>query len=564
MFRCFVATAIVAAILLGASSEAAQRITLRSGTVLIGDVAMVDGSLQVAVAGSDGQAGTIIVPFDQVATVTPVDTPQPGQARRLLMVALEAKILDRKTQTSGLLREAYRLAPEDPQIAFWYATSLEEDGYGTLADHVVSRHRQAVLAEYPGAADDLFKRIAERVEMERLPEPLIEKIYALDAAAETVDTLTSDRVPTHCYFRLLDQAGAPLPKDAYRVTCNGANQELSEFDDGYFLFSFGRYRNNRDPGVELHVARIGYEPKVFDITASARKVQNAGTFVVKKYAARDKRSVAVRLTDLEDDPIVGGRLTVRPKSTRHRSETTLQLQTDENGLAKPMLGPGEYTVDVSMPGFLTRSEVFVVPPTESKGGNPDDVDSDTAGLLATIREKRVILYKRIDYRLRVVWQSEGATPGSAVTEGETVLDTSTTHHNHHESTLNWLRVMQVESEVGLAVAPQYPYQPGGGGWIRVRPAVDDLAGSQKAFSEIDLDGVARLRSDWRRPPLLQKAAASHPQAPKPVVCRTGDCFVGEVSHVDHRYGSGRVMTVRFKVFAETASAPTPANPIGAG
>src|SRR5712675_1170375 len=55
----------------------------------------------------------------------------------------------------GLLAEAKRLAPDDPSVAYWCASTLVDAGYGKAANEVFTPRREAIAKAYPGLADQL-------------------------------------------------------------------------------------------------------------------------------------------------------------------------------------------------------------------------------------------------------------------------------------------------------------------------------------------------------------------------------------------------------------------------
>ena len=83
----------------------------------------------------------------------------------------------------GLLAEAKRLAPDDPSVAYWCASTLVDAGYGKAANEVFAPRRDAIAKAYPGMAEQLAARIKRRADMERMPMELVKRIDELNATA---------------------------------------------------------------------------------------------------------------------------------------------------------------------------------------------------------------------------------------------------------------------------------------------------------------------------------------------------------------------------------------------
>ena len=223
---------------LGAAARPAfaqQEVRLKSGGVLLGS-ATIDGDHAIIQVGDS----TIRVPLANVAEVSAVTKADEPQPRRMLLTALEARILsDADKEVVGILAEASRLSPEDPQIAFWYATSLVDAGYGKAAQETLQSNLAAIRKAYPGAADQLASRIEQRLAVEKLPIDLVQRLDHLAAHGRQRESAGSrDQRACYAVFRVVDQRGAPVEVTRNSIQVNGNDEQLEAFTDGYYLLSF--------------------------------------------------------------------------------------------------------------------------------------------------------------------------------------------------------------------------------------------------------------------------------------------------------------------------------------
>ena len=114
MFRHVCMLSIVLNLLLLPGVEAAQQVTLNSGTRIIGEVELQGQTVAIKIDDRE-----LTVPLSDVDLIAPVDTTaglrSPGQ---LLLIALESRIHHGSNEgLVGLLAEAQRQAPEDARIA---------------------------------------------------------------------------------------------------------------------------------------------------------------------------------------------------------------------------------------------------------------------------------------------------------------------------------------------------------------------------------------------------------------------------------------------------------------
>lgn len=145
---------------------AEQEVTLKSGATFIGNVT-IDGDAVVV----EIDDAPLRVPLAEVAAIAPLDSGHKQQARRLLMAALEARLMNNSgNEALGLLAEAARLDPDDPRIAYWYARSLVDAGFGKAAGEVLESRREEIAKTYPGMSDQLAAQIKGRLELEKMRE----------------------------------------------------------------------------------------------------------------------------------------------------------------------------------------------------------------------------------------------------------------------------------------------------------------------------------------------------------------------------------------------------------
>ena len=193
---------------LAATAHGEQQVKLQNGATLIGNVSMEGANLVVDIDGAK-----IEVPFKDVAAVTSAKAGGSNQAEQLLFKGLEAQLLSEgEKKELGLLAEAYRLAPENPHVAFWYARSLANAGNGKAASEVFEPRREAIVAAYPGIADRLASQIEQRLIYEKLPAPLLKRLDEIAAAAEHANPIGAEKTAYAAYFRLVDQADEPIEK----------------------------------------------------------------------------------------------------------------------------------------------------------------------------------------------------------------------------------------------------------------------------------------------------------------------------------------------------------------
>ncbi|TWT77692.1 hypothetical protein Pla123a_14880 [Posidoniimonas polymericola] len=164
--RSVVACLLLSTAVLTAPTAAEEIITLRSGATLQG-VATMDGEDVVVTVGES----VLRTPFTSVASIhsgasgqqalglanAPAEAPA-DRGTELLVRALEAK-LQAAGSALGLLTEAYQISPDDPRVAYWYASELIASGHGGTANEVMKRHGKSIARAYPAFSQDLDERL---------------------------------------------------------------------------------------------------------------------------------------------------------------------------------------------------------------------------------------------------------------------------------------------------------------------------------------------------------------------------------------------------------------------
>ena len=356
----FVLQLMTACSVLAASSLAVaqQEVRLKSGGVLLG-TATIDGEHAVVQVGD----ATMRVPLANVAEIAAVAKPDVPQPRRLLMTALEAKILSgADKEVVGILADASRLSPEDPQIAFWHATSLLDAGYGQAAHDVLQANLATVRQAYPGAADRLASRISQRIAIEKLPRELVQRMDLIaERGRERRSGSDDDQQPLYTIFRVVDQRGQPVIIERQSIQVSGNDEQLEAFPEGYYLFSYLHYRNNRRQPCRLTISDFGVQQKTTELRVSDSVYASPQEIQAHRFDDGDKRQVKVRVTDREGEPIPEARVTLSAVMGQGgRGEQEVSFQADNEGVVTIKAFPGSYQMQVNRNGFLTVHQTLDV------------------------------------------------------------------------------------------------------------------------------------------------------------------------------------------------------------
>lgn len=545
------------------------QVTLKSGASLVGNASMDGKDVVVKIDDSE-----LRVPLTEVEAITSVDAGPERQARRLLLTALELRVDkgDGGNDIIGLLSEAARLAPDDPQIAFWYASSLADAGYGQAANDILSKKQEAIAAVYPGLAEKLAARIKQRMALEMLPPTLLARLDELNASPSK-GAATNDLQHLAVMFRLVDQHKQPIERSAFHIySNNGQDDNLEVFDDGYYLFTFKRHRGNQPQPTKLDIVRPGLEAKSFELPESTSSVRDAGELVAKRYEEAEKVAVRVNVTDGNRKPIVGARVTFHPTSPRGGGgDQSVPVQTDAEGWAEAVLFPMSYNFNVHAEGFNQFSGQVELKP----GG-------DTV-------EQSHQLYRLIEATIRLAWEASGVQGGEKTSGDATIhVGTPGSQPHHGNDPASWLRAEQRGDKLSLQFIDQFfgyggPFGQLPEGWVRVIDEQADLNATEKestgsdasksdsdeakpeddaadaaadaidldAFNKLELEKVDEFKAKLPQPRMMVGGEQHGPRPPILLEAQTGKIYVGRLQHRDPR--NGQPVQLAFKVFVEEMS-----------
>ena len=511
---------------------AAEQVTLKSGTRLIGIVSVADKTVTVKIGDS-----VVTVPMSDVDLIGPVGTDAQQTPQRLLMIALESR-LQRGTGEGqvGLLAEAYRQDQDDARIAYWYAQNLLDAGFGSAAQKILEEKRDAIEETYPGMADRLVDQIQERIGLENLPARLITRLDRLNKAIPNAP-LNSDRLPMFVRFRVIDQNGKPIDKSAIRIDCNGQDERLEGFDGGYFLFTYNSYRNNDESNCRLHVNWPGLEPKEFELRPAADHVEDAGELVVTRFDEKSKMPFKVVVVDRNDKLISGATVTLRPEVRNDNRSPETTARTDDKGRAEILAFPMNYSYTVAAKGF------------KSEGGAVE-LKSDSK----EHEEQRVELYPVMSGSVRLAWTTTGLQGDGAVTNGEATLPFGEGENpmRYGPDSVTFLRPQQVKDRLTLQSGPPYfgPMMGGASSWVRRVPQELLKNSPQEYFAGIDLKKIDALQDEFEQ---VESERTNGPSQYTPLAfaAKQGEVFVGKVPGRDMR--NGQPTLVSFKVYVEKVS-----------
>ena len=454
-------------------TSAEQQVTLRNGTTLVGSVKMDGANLVIEFDGSKVQ-----VPFQDVATVSTAGADNTNQAQRLLLRGLEAELLsDGDNKELGLLAEAHRLAPKDPHVAFWYARGLANSGYGKGASEVFEPQRAAIIAAYPGIADRLSSQIEERLAIEKLPAPLIKRLDQIAEAAKNAGAIAAEKQAYAAYFRLVDQANEPIERSAFQINCNGEDENLESYSDGYFLFTFFRSNHFGANPCQLEISQPGLVSKTFSFQGGTQAAENVGDLRVTRLSDADRQPVVVKVVDASGKPLAGAAVTCNLLSGSGGRAGMLPATTNADGEAKLTLFPNKYYCQVTLKDYCTVSQPIEV---ASNAAEPTKVEAK--------------LYLSITATIKVVWRAKlSVHPGmpqfgnDAVTTGE--FEQHVGSGGRGAAPVGglfgpaWVQLVQTGNEVQLQFQEQpmgFPNPQGGSSWVgRLDRGAEDETKAQR-------------------------------------------------------------------------------------
>ncbi|WP_428306123.1 carboxypeptidase-like regulatory domain-containing protein [Lacipirellula sp.] len=346
--------ALVALSVIATPASAQQEVRLKSGGVLLGS-ATIDGEHAIVLVGDS----TLKVPLANVAEISAVAKADQPQPRRMLLTALESRILNGASkEVVGILAEASRLSPEDPQIAFWYATSLLDAGYGKAAHEALQSNLAAIRKAYPGAADQLASRVEQRLAIEKLPGDLVQRLDHLAAHGRQRESGGSrDQRACYAVFRVVDQRGAPVQVTRQAIQASGNDEQLEPFSGGYYLFSFFQYSNNHHEPCLLNIRDIGVRQETLQLRIGESAYRLPQEIAVHRFDESDKRQLLVKAVGRDGKPLKGARVVLTPLSSNGNvSDQELDFKANAKGEASVQAFPGSYQVRVERPGFVSVAE----------------------------------------------------------------------------------------------------------------------------------------------------------------------------------------------------------------
>jgi hypothetical protein len=524
-------------------ASAEQEVILKSGTRLIGAVTIDAGDVLVQMADDK-----VRVSLNQVATIAAADSSPERQAQRLLFAALEARVTGgASNDVVALLAEAKRLAPEDPSVAYWCASTLVDAGFGKAANEVFTPRRDAIAKSYPGLVDQLAERIKRRANMEKMPSELVKRMDEINATAPKQST-TNDKRQLYVMFRVIDQNKQPIDASAFRIESRGEEENLESYDDGYFVLTFARNRYNRDEGSRLDVVQAGLEQKGFQFSAAPNRLADAGEFVVKRLDEKSKQPYRVQVTDAAGKPVSNAKVSLQITTQQGRSNEAASTTTDLDGRAELSVFPMKYTYSISATGFNYLNGSVEVVADEAKS-----------------KENKVQLHRAIEAKIRVAWLSTpinaGAGAGTTSGEGEIRATGSSIRYNQFgPNQIQWLRTNQTKDRLILQFMSQPfggPALPGSAGWVRV---VEPEGGATKSngskaaaekYEKLDLKKVEEFKDRIAAP---KAAGPSTPNAyPMSISVRAepGKVYVGKMMQRDMR--TGQPVEMSFKAIVDELS-----------
>ncbi|NOZ40367.1 MAG: hypothetical protein GXP24_09090 [Planctomycetes bacterium] len=459
-------------------------------------------------------------PLADEATSISAATLSSRQANRLLLRGLETQLLyGGKQKEVGLLAEAFRLAPDDARVAYWYARSLVNAGSGKAAQEVLAAHRDAIAAAYPGLSKRLAEQIERRVHLESLPVKLVRAIDKINASVGGSAPFFADKEPRAAYFRLVDQHEQPIEASAFQISCNGQNERRQSFERGYYLFTYLHHRSSNISPCELRVSQSGLQRKTFEFTGAAEGVADAGTFQVKRMGEEDRRPVVVKVVDAQGEPLAGVTVTFNSSNNRRRSERNLTFKTDEQGHVETRIFPDNYSCYASLTNYNRASQSFEI--------EPDSLSPNTLKLK---------LYRLMKASVKIKWRGKiignpnlTLSPNDPVSTGEIELHNGVQSHPY--SSVPWVRLLQKDDQLQLQFTEQTHYGPPGlvgGSWIgRVDTSAGSGVDSGVDFEAIDLTKLEEWKEKVKQlRPNIPDLPGRH--QPVTVAAEEGAIFVGKI------------------------------------
>ena len=504
----------------------------------------------------DIDGATLRVPFKNVASVSPAANDESKQAAELLIKGLESQLLsDRESKDVGILAEAFRLAPEDPRVAFWYARSLASAGFGKGASEVFEPRKEAIVAAYPGLADRLAKEIEERRAIEQLPAALVKRLDQIAAAAEGANQFGAEQTMYAAYFRLVDQADEPVGRSAFRINCSGQDENLESFGEGYHLFTFNRRNGFGNNPCQLVLTKPELVSDDVEFGGSPYGAENVGVLRVKRLSDADRREVVVHVVDPEGKPLSGATVSLNSISRSGGHEAGPPVTTAADGVAKLQLFPGEYSCQISLQNYSPSSQRVVVPADAKQATSVD-----------------VKLFQAITAEIKVEWRSKSMIqPGMPQFQNDAVTT------GQFEQQIGpgrpggmimgrfgppWVRLVQDGDEVQLQFTEQMNFPQAEVSWVGVWKREAEAASASRTVDqsavdveEFDMLDLAQLGSIREQLQLKEINLGGMPGrgAPASVPVEAGDIYLGKINSRDPQ--TGQPASIEFKILATELKQP---------
>lgn len=541
------AQAALALFVFAPSASAQQQVRLKSGGVLLG-AATVEGADAKVVVGD----ATLSVPLADVAEIAAVAKMEEPLPRRLLAMALEAKILSGAgKQNVGLLAEASRLAPNDPQIAFWYATSLVDAGHGVAAQEVLQANLAAVRQAYPGAVNELLARIEERAAIDKLPRELVQRLDELKIAARSQAAVNSDdNRLAYTAFRVVDQHGQPVAIARNAIQSSGNDERLEAFARGYYLYSFKQYRGNEPRPCRLNINQEGLKQQEIDLPLSPLSGNAPLEIVAHRFDDSEKRRAEIRIVDVDDKPIIGASVSLTAISPRGaHAESAQAFQGDRAGVATITAFPGVYEIRADAEGFVAATDRLEI------------VASGDANV-RTVRLDRLI-----PAQVRIVWRWTPVELGEAPLAGEVTTNLSSTTGMFAQQAFPFpVRFQQSGDKLFVQMMAQPIYGRGFTAetqpslrWLPVDGGDEGEANSketERAFTSLNLEQLDKIKDELKQVAMSDRG----PQGRAEV--ELGVIYVGKLATMHQQRGRPGELT--FKAIIEPSSNPSSRRPARGG
>ncbi|QDT00126.1 tetratricopeptide repeat protein [Adhaeretor mobilis] len=529
MFRAQVSSSLLLLTLIGTACGtlfADQRVLLNSGTEIIATHIEIEGDrvkLQL-----DGES-SLSLALDEIASIASVDNPHGNNAQRLLLSAFETRELtENKAGALGLLSEAYRQAPGDPRIAYWYARSLLDNSEGKAAQAILEKHRQEIEIALPALAEPLAARIAKRVKIEDLPEELVRLIDDAQSSGENMKLGRHGRMPAYAYFRLVDQDGNPMPQTEFRMSSRGSDEFLSDCGNGYYFYAYSYSPGSSQQYEHCTLRTDNYQlkQKEFQFSGSFNHAKDAGELVVSRFSDDDKLPVVVLLLDTQGRPVEGATASLRMSNSSNSAPET--YRSDAKGLLKLKCFPTKLYLSVQAKGYNSQ-QLSLSLQNAQKG--------------ATV-EREMKLYPGVTATLRLAWQTKmQQVPNQQprVSSGESLLKIVAGKIIANQNWPHWLNVRQDKEKLLLTVVDHSAHQPhlaGQASWTRiVLPQPDEQLGDGTlvTYEDFALDELDQHKEKYPRPKQVATQQNSH-GAQGSYAIRPDAIFLGELSNVMGRPG----------------------------